>query len=152
MTQDGTPFQISTPDFVVTMIETEGGAVIRLTTDFYVSNQTTRQTGIEFHGDEGSLFMESWGEPGSRLQYARFGEPFEDIPLLGDTPNGSIRWGQGVYELVQAIEAGRAHRFSGEHAAHVTEILTAAARSMVEHGPVTVKSRFAVPEPMPWAL
>lgn len=149
VTKEGAHFHISTPDFTVVMLETESGTVLRLTSDFYVSNRTTRQTGIEFHGDEGSLFLESWQTLDGRVQYAKFGEAFEDIPLV--RLGKKLTWGQGVHELVRALIEGRPHRFSGEHAAHITDVLTASARSMAEHRPVEVASRFSPPLPMEWS-
>lgn len=151
VTREGVSFHIATPDFVVTMLETESGTVIRLTTDFYVSNHTSRQTGIEFHGDEGSLFLESWHNFSSCVQFAKYGEHFADVPLIKPPSAEHVPWGRGVHELVSAIIEDRPHRFSGEHAAHVTEILTASAKSMAENHPVSVVSRFTPPPPLAWA-
>ena len=55
----GEAFHVETPDFGVAVIELESGPVVRLTTSFYVG-QHSKQSGIEFHGDGGSLFLESW--------------------------------------------------------------------------------------------
>ncbi|MCA9906303.1 MAG: gfo/Idh/MocA family oxidoreductase, partial [Anaerolineae bacterium] len=141
----------NTPDFAVSMLETASGTVVRLTTDFYVSNQTSRQTGIEFHGDLGSLFLESWHNFTCKVQYAEFGQPLEDVPLLRQPSHDRVPWGRGVHELVMALLEDRPQRFSGEQAAHVTDILTAAARSMVDNQPVELTSTFAPPSPLEWA-
>lgn len=151
VTEDQHTFHITTPDFAVTVLEIETGAVVRLTTDFYVSNQSTRQTGIEFHGDAGSLVLESWHNFSSRVLYAEFGQALEEVPLIRPNSDAHVPWGRGVHELVRAMLENRPHRFSGEQAAHVTEVLTAAARSMAENRPVDVHSRFAPPQPMEWA-
>ncbi|MCC6614924.1 MAG: Gfo/Idh/MocA family oxidoreductase [Anaerolineae bacterium] len=151
VTKEGIPFHINTPDFAVSMLETESGTIVRLTTDFYVSNQTSRQTGIEFHGDAGSLFLESWHNFTCKVQYAEFGQPFEDVPLLRQPTAERVPWGRGVHELVTALVENRPHRFSGEQAAHVTDILTAAARSMTDNQPVELTSRFTPPLPLSWA-
>ena len=47
---------------------------------------------------------------------------------------------------------GRPHRASGEHAAHVIEILNAAAQAAAAHHPVDLVSTFTPPAPMPWAM
>ena len=52
VTQEGVPFHIETPDFVVALVELENGPLIRLTTDFYVSRRSSKQDGVEFHGDQ----------------------------------------------------------------------------------------------------
>ncbi|HUN08423.1 MAG TPA: Gfo/Idh/MocA family oxidoreductase [Aggregatilineales bacterium] len=150
ITKEGVPFSIRTPDWVVTVLETESEAVIRLTTDFYVSNQTSRQTGIEFHGDAGSLFLESWHDFDCKVHYAEFGKSFQEIPHIRTASRGVPR-GRGTYELVRAIIENRPHRFSGEHAWHVVDILNSAVTSMEENRPVDVTSRFDVPTPMEWA-
>ncbi len=150
VTKEGIPFSIRTPDWAVTVLETESEAVIRLTTDFYVSNQTSRQTGVEFHGDAGSLFLESWHEFDSKVHYAKFGDSLQEIPPIR-TPSKGVPRGRGTQELVRAMLENRPHRFSGEHAWHVVDIMNAAAISMKENRPVELSSRFDVPPPMEWA-
>ena len=59
LTVSGEPFTVGAPDFGVAMIELADGTLVRLTTSFYVGQQS-KQKGIEFHGDTGSLFMSSW--------------------------------------------------------------------------------------------
>lgn len=147
ITKEGVPFDLHTPDLVIAALEHEGGAVTRLTADFYVSNQTTRQTGIEFHGDEGSLFMESWHNFNSTLMQAKFGEPMHDIPL--DTPTDTpTRWARGLNDLATALREGRPHRFTGELAAHVCEILEAVKNAYQSGQPVAVTSSFTAPAPV----
>ncbi len=63
---DGTPFTPGAPDFVVALLEHEGGVVTRLTASFYVG--ACSQRGIEVHGDEGSAWMSSWTEANSRVE------------------------------------------------------------------------------------
>lgn len=143
LTKHGVPFSIATPDFVTALVELESGVLVRLTTNFYVS-QKTKQSGIEFHGDEGSLHLTSWQEPSSKLELAPFGKSYE--PLEG-FPNARMEWGRGVREMAQAIREERPHRVTGEQAAHVVEILCAAATSIKEGKPVPVRSSFTPPTP-----
>jgi predicted dehydrogenase len=150
-TKDGQPYHVTTPDFAVTMLETESGTLLRLTTDFYVSNETSRQTGIEFHGDAGSLYLESWFMPNSEVQFAPFGAKLESISHVREGASGYVPWGIGVQELALAAAANRPHRFSGEHAAHLVEVLAAATESMRTRQTVTVTSRFSTPPPAAWA-
>jgi hypothetical protein len=54
--------------------------------------------------------------------------------------------------MAGSIAAGRPHRASAEQAAHVVEILEAAARSMADGGRrIEIGSSFAPPALMPWA-
>jgi predicted dehydrogenase len=149
VTKRGEPFTVSTPDFAVTMVELASGVLVRLTTNFYVLNNASQQ-GIELHGDAGSLQLTSWFEPYGVVRVAPFGAPYAEVTPLQE-PAPTVRWGMNVAEIADALREGRPHRSTGEHAAHVVEILEAASTSMREGRPVTVESSFATPEPMGWA-
>jgi predicted dehydrogenase len=146
-TQEGKPFRVEALDYVVASIELEGGEIVRLTSDFYVSNMSTRQTGIEFHGDLGSLQLASWHIFNSKVLFAPFDKPLEDVELIRH-PHKGVPWGRGIWEMVSAILEGRPHRFTGEHAAHITEILCAATESATTGKPVEIRSSFPAPAPM----
>jgi predicted dehydrogenase len=152
VTKDGTPFHLTTPDFILTLLELGDGIQVRLTTDFYVSNQTSGQKGIEFHGDDGSLHLESFLDFDSPVYYGAFGAPMEPIDLVRVPPSKGLPWGRGVYGVVQAILEDRPHPYSGEQAAHLTDILAAANESMRTRETVAVTSTFPAPEPPDWAL
>jgi predicted dehydrogenase len=149
VTKGGEAFTIKTPDFAVTMVELASGTLLRLTTNFYVLNKASQQ-GVELHGDAGSLQLTSWYEPYGVVHFAPFGEPYVDVTPLQE-PAPSVCWGMNVAEIADALRQGRPHRATGEHAAHVVEILEAAKTSMGEGRPVAVESSFAAPEPMGWA-
>jgi hypothetical protein len=54
--------------------------------------------------------------------------------------------------MAAAIAEGRPHRASAEQAAHVVDILEAAAASIADDGrPIRISSTFAPPPLMPWA-
>jgi predicted dehydrogenase len=146
--QDGTPFTPAAPDFVVAVVEHETGVVSRLTASFYVG--PSKQRGLELHGDEGSLWMPTWAEANSRVQRKPRGGEYENVELVRE-PFGGIDWGRALVDLAAAVAEGRPHRSSGEHAAHVVEILNAAEASLGGGGPIEVRSSFAPPEPMEWA-
>lgn len=139
----GVPFTVTTPDFVTAILDLEGGVLVRLTTNFYVS-QRGKQTGIELHGDAGSLHLSSWQNPDASLEFAEFGKPYEAVPL-GDVPG--MQWGRGVREMVVAMLEDRPHRATGEQAAHIVEILNAAKTSLETERPVEISSSF--PPPLP---
>ena len=61
-------------------------------------------------------------------------------------------WARGVADMAGAIDEGRPHRASAEQAAHVVDILEAAATSMADAGrPIAIGSTFRQPPLMPWA-
>ena len=152
LTSDGTPFRIGRPDLVVAAVELEGGAVLRLTASFYVGAPARRRGGMEFHGDDASLSISSFQEFDALVEVGPYGGVFEPIDLVRPGFRGTA-WARGLADLAAAIVEGRPHRASAEQAAHVVDILDAAASSMAEAGrPVAVGSGFAPPPLMPWAI
>lgn len=151
VTKRGVPFHVATPDFAVTLLDMADGTLVRMTTNFYVGHHN-KQTGLEFHGDNGSVYLRSWLDFDSAVEYSAEGSSagYVPVPLVREAQKG-IPWGRGVQEMVTAIRAGRPHRFTGEMAAHVTEILAAAAQSMQTCQPVELTSVFTPPQPMEWA-
>jgi predicted dehydrogenase len=150
VTRQGRPFRLEAPDFVVAAVELESGTLARLTASFYVG-QHSKQSGIELHGDQASLFLASWLKFDSPLELAEVGGAYQPVPLVRQPP-ASLVWTRGVTDLAEALAEGRPHRPSGEHAAHIVEILSAAQESMRTGRPVAVRSSFPPPEPMEWAL
>jgi predicted dehydrogenase len=145
---DGTPFTPESPDFVVAVLEHEEGVVSRLTASFYVG--PCKQRGIEIHGDEGSLYMPTWTEANSRLEFQHRGGEYATIPPVRE-PFPGIDWGRALVDLARAIEDDRPHRAGAEHAAHLVEVLNAVEAAAGDGGVVAVRSGFPRPEPMEWA-
>ena len=146
--RDGTSFSPGAPDFVVAVLEHAGAVVTRLTASFYVG--PCRQRGIELHGDTGSLHLPTWAEADSRLFLQERGGEYELRPLLRE-PFPGIDWGRALVDLAEAIEEGRPHRASAEHAAHGIEVLEAVETAAATGGHVAVDSDFPPPEPLEWA-
>jgi predicted dehydrogenase len=141
-TTSGDPFTVGAPDFGVAVVELESGAVVRLTANFYVGRHS-KQSGIELHGDTGSLFLSSWQEFDATVEYAPFGGSYEPVPV--ENPFRGTDWGRALRELAEAIATGRPHRATGAHAAHIVEILDAIATSATEGRAVDVASSFPQP-------
>ena len=139
VTASGEPFTVGAPDFGVALIELADGTLVRLTTSFYVA-QHGKQRGIEFHGDDGSLFISSWQEFDAAVELAPYGGAYEPVPV----PNAfrGIDWGWALDELSTAISEQRPHRATGAHAAHVVEILDAVETSRREGRAVELTSTF----------
>ena len=74
----GEPFLLAAPDFIVSLLELDGGVIVRLTTTFWVRHG--RQRGIEFHGADGrSLHLASFLEFDSALEMSSdAGETYAD--------------------------------------------------------------------------
>jgi predicted dehydrogenase len=145
----GWTFELDAPDFVVAVLDLEDDVVVRLTASFYVP--ASKQRGLELHGDAGSLYLPTWGEFDSRLELQPRGGEYTVVQPLRP-PYPGIDWARALVDLAEAIAAGRPHRASGEQAAHIVEVLEAAAHS-AEHGAeVEVRSTFARPQPLEWAV
>jgi predicted dehydrogenase len=142
MTSSGEPFTPGSPDFGVAVLELESGVVVRLTANFYVS-RLTKQSGIELHGDTGSIHLADWQLFDSKVELARFGEPYESVPV--ENPYPGTDWGRALGDLSHAIGSGHPHRATGAHAAHMCEILDAIAVSVVEGRAVEITSSFTRP-------
>lgn len=149
VTREGVAFHIDTPDFVVAAVELQNGTLVRLTTNFYVSGQT-KQRGIEFHGDLGSLYLSSWQGFDAAVEFAEFGKAYEPVPLVKEPYRGT-EWGRAALDMAGAIRQNRPHRATGEQAAHVVEILCAIATSVESGQPIAVHADFTIPPMMEWA-
>jgi len=151
VTKDGVPFHIDTPDFVVAAVELADGPVARLTANFYVGGHSSKQRGLEFHGDLGSLHLGCFQEFSAPVAFARYGQRYEPVPYVKE-PFKEIEWGRALAEMADAMAAGRPQRATGAQAAHVVEILCAITTSFQQGGPVEIQSEFTPPAPMEWAL
>ena len=146
----GQPFEVKSPDYITSLIELTDDVLVRLTTNFYVSQAHNKQgSGVTIHGDKGTVHLGQWMYPDASVEAAPYGQPFEPLPLLTDPYE--LDWGLGVKELVAAIKEGRPERASGAQAAHVVEILEAVMVSVKKGRSVELSSSFPRPEPMPWA-
>jgi predicted dehydrogenase len=150
VTTSGERYRIGSPDLIIGAVELAGGAVMRLTGSFYVG-RPSRQLGlIEFHGDTGSLALGSFQDFDATVEHGPFGGEYTPVTLVRE-PHRGIAWGRGVADLARSIVDGTPQRVTGDHAAHVVDILSAARQSMRERRRVEIGSTFAPPPLMDWA-
>lgn len=150
VTKGGERYHIGSPDLILAAVELAGGAVMRLTGSFYVGRPIREPGRLEFHGDRGSLALSSFQDFDAAIERGPVGGSFEPARYLREPYRGTD-WGRGVADLAQAIIEGRPHRVTGDHAAHVVDILSAARRSMREHRRIEIDSTFEPPPLMDWA-
>lgn len=148
----GRRFRIRTPDFVVATLDLANGAVVRLTTNFYVDRGLSKGGGsIEYHGDRGRLFVGDFQSFDAAVQLSVGAEPYAAV-RPARKPYPGIEFGRGLQDMAEAILERRPHRATGAHAAHVIDVIEALHRSMANDGAsVRVRSRFRPPAPLPWA-
>jgi predicted dehydrogenase len=142
-TLDGRRFRIEAPDLFVAVVELESGVVARLTATFYAGRQS-RQRGMEFHGDEGSVHLADWQHFDATVSFA----DLEGRRRALARPKRRFRgvdFGRALAELAAAIESGRPHAASGELGAHVVEVLCAIDGSARSGEAVEVRSSFPPP-------
>lgn len=149
VTKEGRAFHIDAPDSILATLGLAGGQTVRLSCNFYVHPHNTRQAGIEFHGDKGSLHLASWQSFAATVAGAAFGATLTTIPLPAERPaQDGTEWGRAIRELAAAIREDRPHRATGAQAAHVVEVLAAGIQSDAEDGRrIAVSSGF--PQPLP---
>lgn len=148
VTVSGESYHVSTPDWTVALLLLEDGTLVRLTSSFYTP-YLSKQVGIEFHGDLGSLHLESNFMFDAAVQVAPLGEEYQPVEPLR-APSAGVPWGRGAREMAVAILTGRPHRFSGELAAHVSEVLEAIKTGYETGATVEVTSTFTPPAPLDW--
>ena len=107
---------------------------------------------IEFHGDDASLALGSFQEFDATVEFGAYGEDLRAGGARSDPGIAGTAWARGVAEMAAAIAEDRPHRASGEQAAHVVEILEAAATSMADGGRrIDITTSFSSPPLMRWA-
>lgn len=148
----GRAFQITTPDFVVATLDLDGGQVVRFTANFYVDRDNSKGGGsIEYHGDGGRLYTGDFQLFDAAVECGIGNERYQTVPFA-KKPFLGVEFGRGVEEMADAILKNRPHRATGEHGAHVVEVVEAMHASLAKDGAVMrVRSRFVQPRPMPWA-
>jgi predicted dehydrogenase len=150
VTTSGETYRIGSPDLILAAVELSSGAVMRLTASFYVGHPIREPGRMEFHGDLASLAISSFQDFDASIEQGPAGGAFEPVRPVRE-PYRGIAWGRGVADLARAIAEDRPSRVSGEHAAHVVDILSAARQSMREVRRVPIESTFEPPRLMDWA-
>lgn len=148
-TPSAAPFEVTSPDWARAVLELDRGPLVRLTPSFYVSAANS-QSGMELHGDRGSLRLSRWDCSDAVIEHGEFGKPMRRLPLA-QPPFFGIEYARGARDLAQAIREGRPHRCAGAQAAHVVEVCEAVLMSLREGRAVEISSGFDLPEPLPWA-
>jgi len=147
----GNAFSVTTPDWMCALLEFESGTIARLTVNFYIW-ESKQQQGVEFHGDQASLFLSTPHDFNGVVELRENGTPdWITLPPVRE-PYPGVEWARGLTELHDALRAGRPQRPTGAHAAHVVEIIQGVHRANESGEGVTIESRFTSPEPMEWAL
>ncbi len=140
MTSGGEPFRATAPDFSVALLELDDGPAVRLSASFYTP-MLSKQRGVELFGDAGSIYLSSWLDVAAGVEVAHGDAAYELVAFPGDT-GPRVDFARGLAELACAIVEDRPHAASGEHAAHVVEVLQAIGLSASACAPIEIVSAF----------
>jgi predicted dehydrogenase len=132
----GNPFSPGSPDYWLVELRHASGTQVRLTVNFYVLGDE----GIEFHGDDGSVRLGSWFDPGCQLTYRPYGRETEDV-TSGTGPE-TVDWSTGVSEMVEAIASGRKSPLDRERAVHLVDMLESITASATSGHTVSLRRTF----------
>ena len=148
---DGQRFTVETPDHVIAVLDFAEGVQAQLTASMYVPYQTKHFNSLEFHGDDGSLFLRNCGDTAAAdaeaVQFARLGKSYRPVPL--PHPPQPRGYAAGIDDLRQALSGDRTPHAGGRHAAHVVAIVNAINRCAAENAPVPVDDAGFAPLPPP---
>jgi len=123
----GETFMVTTPDHCVVLMEFESGMRGRLTTSFF--GVKSAQSGLEIHGTEGSLHMDSVVAFNAKIRACKAGEgDWTDLPLAREAYPG-VEWARGVLDIAASIRQGTPLTCPGLAAYHILDICMSALES-----------------------
>jgi predicted dehydrogenase len=140
----GTKFDVTTPDQVIGILTFASGCKARITTNFF---GFSKQGGIEFHGEKGSLILDSAVDFKSGISVRNIGDnDWQPVPYVLE-PFGGVEWGRAVFELAESVRKGTPQRCTGKQAYHVLDICLSILDSAEKGCAVPVESTFMPPPP-----
>jgi predicted dehydrogenase len=145
-TTRGLRIPVEIPTHVTAVLDFHSGPIATLITSFDV--QAANLPRIEIYGTEGTLSVPDPNTFGGPIRIKRAGaEEWSEIPILHSSTEPGR--GTGVAEMAAAIDAGRAHRASGELAYHVLDLMHGVHDASESGRHVEVESTCARPAPLP---
>ena len=120
----GKPFAVTYPDHACVLMEFAGGVHGRLTASFFAVKSA--QAGIEVHGTDGSLRLDSVVAFNSRLDMCKPGQrDWTPLPPIAE-PYPGIEWARGPLDVASALRDGTPLTCPGTAAYHVLDICISA--------------------------
>jgi len=138
----GERFAVTSHDHACVLLEFDSGARGRLTASFF--DVKSAQAGIEVHGTEGSLRLDSVVAFNSRLDLCRAGErEWTPLPLVAE-PYPGVEWARGPLDVASALREGTPLTCPGTAAYHVLDICVSALEACASGRTEGVRSRLDV--------
>ena len=144
---DRTP---SAPSHVEATLSFAGGPVARLSASLYAPHRAREFYGIEFHGDDGSVYLGDAGALGTdrdTVQFGRAGRGYTPVPP--QTPPTERDRLDAVEAFATAIAAGDPPRAGGRRASHIVAVCNAIEQAAETGESVGVDGHGATVDPVP---
>jgi predicted dehydrogenase len=135
----GEDFTVEVPTYVVGALRLETDALVTLTVSFEAGEQY--ESTLIVHGSEGALELPDANQFEGEVRVRAARGDWETVAYEGRGAQDTR--GCGLQELVEALQADRPHRASGELGLHVLEAAHAILRSADEGRAVDIESRLA---------
>lgn len=145
--EDRTP---SAPSHIEATLAFADGPVARLSASLYVPHRAREFYGLEFHGDDGSVYLGDTGALGTdrdTVQFGRAGRGYTPVPPQAP-PTERDRL-DAVEAFATAIAAGDPPRAGGRRASHIVAVCNAIERAAETGEPVAVDGHGATADPVP---
>jgi predicted dehydrogenase len=149
----GTSFEVTVPTHSALLLEFEGGGSAQATFSF--QSAIPRPGFFEITGTTGAIVLpdpnmfDGESELWTLASWKGFTGQDRPTPERVEPVGPTSGRGLGVLDLARAIAAGVPERASGALAAHVLDVMLAAAEASEQGATVAVTSRVAAPEPLP---
>lgn len=134
----GERFEVEVPTHVTAALRLVSGALATVTVSFEARNQY--DSTLVVYGTEGQLALPDANEFEGELRVRSGRGEWEAVPYA--SRGAQETRGYGLHEMVEALEAERPHRASGELALHVLETASAVLLSAEEGRTVEIATRF----------
>jgi predicted dehydrogenase len=141
----GELFRASTPTHTTAALELERGVTATLIASFEAPSQYICD--LRIYGTDGAIDLPDPNFFGGTLRVRRGRGDWEDVTYA--SRGGQESRGLGLAEMIDAIEAGRPHRASGQLGRHVVGVARGILESAATSATVDVDARVDQPAPLP---
>jgi alcohol dehydrogenase (NADP+) len=142
--------QPSAPTHIEATLGFETGPTVRLTASMYAPHRSREFYGLELHGDDGSLYLDSAGAmetADDHVRFGRLGRGYTAVP--SQSPPATVGYADAVERLAAAVADGTPTRRTGRRGAHVVAVCNAIETAADTGGPVAVPDYGVTHDPLP---
>ncbi len=143
--RQGEVFSATTPTHTTAALQLDSGATATLVASFEAPSQYVCD--LRIYGSEGTLELPDPNFFGGTIRLRRGRGDWEDVTY----PSHGTREGRGLglAEMIDAIDAGRSHRASGQLGRHVVGVARGILEAAATSATVDIEARVDQPAPLP---